>query len=164
MDYMGSGPLPRPRLQPAPSPDPHMLPPGKPPPVRPQDRCAALQALASQLHTARGDLQSAMGGLVQHLDVLSRAPDPCRAWMAMLGQLTHQAASGQLPEGHHFLRTLAAVAREAVGRDEGGFAAGLACLMASSCASAGDLGQVHTDAWCRLSLLRVRLVPLQRTV
>ena len=112
----------------------------------PQDRCAALQALASQLHTARGDLQSAMGGLVQHLDVLSRAPDPCRAWLAMLGQLTHQAASGQLPEGHHFLRTLAAVAREAVGKDEEGFAAGLACLMASSCASAGDLGQVHTDA------------------
>ena len=60
----------------------------------------------------------------------------------VLSQLTAQAASGQLPEGYHFVATLAGVAREAVAKPDLEFAAALACLKAASSASSGDMHQV----------------------
>lgn len=84
-----------------------------------------------------------MGGLVEHLDLFDQTPDPPKAWLVFLGQLAAQAASGQLPEGHHFLFTLSGVARDAVGRQDRGLAVGLSCLLAASCASTGDFDQVR---------------------
>ena len=69
-----------------------------------------------------------------HLRVLASLSEPVSCVLA---------ASGQLPEGVHFVPTLSGVAKDALPGHSAAFAARLACLSASLHAAVGDLQQVQ---------------------